>query len=70
MNINEPRHGGGFILPFFNDTKLHRQGSTRNSLKSNRLPFLDWVPDEVNNSQHMSGLRDGRLIFNRLETIS
>jgi aquaporin related protein len=52
MNINEPRHGGWFVIPFLNDRKHHRKvGRTASgrpsSLKSNRLPFLGWIPDEV-----------------------
>ncbi|ESZ94199.1 hypothetical protein SBOR_5425 [Sclerotinia borealis F-4128] len=48
MNINEPRHGGGFVLPFFNDSKRSRKPHAgRDSLKSNRIPFLGWIPDTV-----------------------
>ncbi|KAF7926507.1 hypothetical protein BELL_0239g00030 [Botrytis elliptica] len=48
MNINEPRHGGGFVLPFFNDSKRSRKPHAgRDSLKSNRIPLVNWIPDTV-----------------------
>ena len=48
MNINEPRDGGGFVLPFFNDSKKSRKSHAgRDSLKSNQVPFTKWVPDTV-----------------------
>ncbi|CZT46624.1 related to aquaporin [Rhynchosporium secalis] len=47
MNINEPRKGTGIILPFF--TKKPSMRSRTSSLKSDRLPFLNWVPDNARN---------------------
>jgi aquaporin related protein len=48
MNINEPRQGGGFVLPCFNDDRKHRRPHAgRNSLRSNRLPYLNWIPETV-----------------------
>ncbi|CZS91986.1 related to aquaporin [Rhynchosporium agropyri] len=47
MNINEPRNGTGIILPFF--TKKPSMRSRTSSLKSDRLPFLNWVPDNARN---------------------
>ncbi|KAF7918465.1 uncharacterized protein EAE98_009708 [Botrytis deweyae] len=50
MNINEPRHGGGFVLPFFNDSKRSRKPHAgRDSLKSNRIPLVNWIPDTTRN---------------------
>ncbi|KAA8575945.1 hypothetical protein EYC84_006110 [Monilinia fructicola] len=41
MNINEPRQGGGFVLPFFNDSRKSRKPHAgRDALKSNQNPFL------------------------------
>jgi len=48
MNINAHRQGGDFVLPFFNK-KTHQSNTRASSLKSNRLPFLDWAPDEARN---------------------
>ncbi|CAG8951861.1 hypothetical protein HYFRA_00005665 [Hymenoscyphus fraxineus] len=45
MNINEPRKGGGFVLPFVNTGERNRPSS----IKSNRIPFLGWVPDDARN---------------------
>ncbi|THV50118.1 hypothetical protein BGAL_0164g00090 [Botrytis galanthina] len=48
MNINEPRDGGGLVLPFFNDGKKSRKPHAgRDSLKSNRIPFINWMPGTV-----------------------
>ncbi|CZR63944.1 related to aquaporin [Phialocephala subalpina] len=57
MNINEPKGGGGFVLPFLNTNKrkekekekAFRTRSSRSSMTSNRLPFLNWVPDNIRN---------------------
>ncbi|KAG4431923.1 hypothetical protein IFR05_012593 [Cadophora sp. M221] len=48
MNINEPRCGAGIVLPSFSH-KGHSTKRRTNSLKSNRLPFLNWVPDHARN---------------------
>ncbi|KAI9740082.1 MAG: hypothetical protein M1818_004833 [Claussenomyces sp. TS43310] len=51
MNINEPKHGG-FVIPGFNSSKkARRTASHSHSIRSNRLPFLDWVPDDVSSSR-------------------
>ncbi|KAF7905788.1 hypothetical protein EAF00_000067 [Botryotinia globosa] len=48
MNINEPRHGGGFVLPFFNDSKKSRKPHAgRDSLKSNPIPLVNRIPGTV-----------------------
>lgn len=49
MNINEPKYGGGFALPSFHTKKpqVDSHASQSRSLKSNRLPFLGWIPDTV-----------------------
>ena len=49
MNINEPSHRLGFVLPFINKD-IKRRGTRTSSLKSNRLPFLGWIPDNVGNA--------------------
>ncbi|KAN0106249.1 aquaporin [Hyaloscypha variabilis] len=46
MNINEPSHRLGFVLPFINKD-IKRRGTRTSSLKSNRLPFLGWIPDNL-----------------------
>ena len=43
MNINTPRSGGGFVLPFMSVPVR----TSSHSIKSNRVPFLGWVPDNV-----------------------
>ncbi|KAJ8058660.1 hypothetical protein OCU04_012835 [Sclerotinia nivalis] len=58
MNINEPRRGGGFVLPFFNDSKRSREPHAgRDSLQSNRNHFTGWIPDTV--SYTTTPLRNG-----------
>jgi aquaporin related protein len=47
MNINEPSDGRGFVMPFANYKRARRAGSRPESVKSNRIPFLNWVPDDV-----------------------
>ncbi|APA07378.1 hypothetical protein SS1G_13045 [Sclerotinia sclerotiorum 1980 UF-70] len=48
MNINEPRRGGGFVLPFFNDSKKSREPHAgRDSLQSNGNRFTGWIPGTV-----------------------
>ncbi|KAB8290420.1 hypothetical protein EYC80_010852 [Monilinia laxa] len=50
MNINEPRQGGGFVLPFFNDSRKSRKPHAgRDSLKSNQNPFLDRASNTTRN---------------------
>jgi hypothetical protein len=49
MNINEPSRGGGFTLPFIKNAsqKRREKGEATSSLKSNRIPFLNFMGDEV-----------------------
>ncbi|KAE8441272.1 hypothetical protein EG329_005573 [Mollisiaceae sp. DMI_Dod_QoI] len=53
MSINEPKRGAIFVLPFYNtNRKKAKDGqisSSRSSLRSNRIPYLNWVPDNVRN---------------------
>ncbi|KAI9050442.1 hypothetical protein LZ554_005606 [Drepanopeziza brunnea f. sp. 'monogermtubi'] len=53
MNINEPRRGTGIVLPFFNKRERSTVGgsakSRTSSLKSNRLPFIGWIPATARN---------------------
>jgi hypothetical protein len=74
MNINEPRHGGWLVIPFLNDKKHHRKVGTTasgrpSSLKSNRLPFLGWIPDEVKILRLPVMARPTKLILYRHEII-
>ncbi|TVY71202.1 Aquaporin-1 [Lachnellula suecica] len=49
MNVDNPTRGA-FVVPFINNSKKDKRKGTRpNSLKSNRLPFLGWVPDTARN---------------------
>ncbi|KAI9645271.1 Aquaporin-1 [Ciborinia camelliae] len=51
MNINEPRKGGGFVLPFFNAGKKSREPHAgKNSLESTRIPFSGYVTTPVRNA--------------------
>lgn len=52
MNINEPRAGGGFAIPFLGGVrKTNTTSNSRpSSMRSNRLPFLAWIPDVVSKS--------------------
>ena len=49
MNINEPSHGAGLVLPFFNKDTTQRSARAH-PLKSNQLLFLNWIPDSVSSS--------------------
>ncbi|EKD21548.1 MIP family channel protein [Drepanopeziza brunnea f. sp. 'multigermtubi' MB_m1] len=53
MNINEPQQGTGIVLPFFNKRERSSVGgpvkSRTSSLKSNRLPFIGWIPGTARN---------------------
>ncbi|KUJ14382.1 aquaporin [Mollisia scopiformis] len=53
MNINEPKRGGGFAIPFLNTNKRKERAIRRkesfNSLRSNRIPFLHHLPDNIRN---------------------
>ncbi|CAL3968069.1 unnamed protein product [Diplocarpon coronariae] len=53
MNINEVKRGGGIVLPFFNRDRRSSvsavQSRPSSSLKSNRLPFIGWIPNHVRN---------------------
>lgn len=67
MNINEPQAGMAFNLPGFRPRSrriTHRTSSRLGSPKTNRLPFLDWLPDHARNHfVAMSGEFAGTFLF-------
>ncbi|KAL9581713.1 MAG: hypothetical protein Q9212_003733 [Teloschistes hypoglaucus] len=67
MNINEPQAAMGFNLPGFRPSSrriTHRSSSRPGSLKNNRLPLLDWLPDHARNHfVAMSGEFAGTFLF-------
>lgn len=67
MNINEPQAAMGFNLPGLRPSSrrvIHRTSSRPGSLKNNRLPFLDWLPDHARNHFiAMSGEFAGTFLF-------